>query len=81
MEDIRNWKMPQADKEVVDDENSKSKIIKDIFKEQKDKEAVKRIFDQKNLNLFGDKDNDKILNVFDKNPLKKDKINIKNKIW
>jgi len=55
--------------------DSMHKMFKHLPGETKlvDKIILKRINDQKNLNMFGDKDKDKVLNIFDSNPRNKNK--------
>jgi len=74
MVDLRNYKFPTNDKkEWVDDIKSKSKIWSDSSKAMRDDKEKIRLKKATNLPLFGDKDGDKILNVFDRRPFTKDK--------
>jgi len=69
-----NYKLPKGGKEIWDDHKMK-RLVDDP---QKD-ESMRRVIQQKNLTKFGDKDKDKIPNVFDRKPYKKSKqFNIRN---
>jgi len=87
MKDVRYLRYNDIEKDVWDDptcneskinggiqmNNQKMSIQKILNRNFQDKKAKTSIKRQKNISLFGDKDNDKIPNIFDKNPKKKDK--------
>lgn len=73
MADLRFMKLPDG-KAFIDEHTLKKEVIqKDKFKEARDAKEAERIKRIGKLPPFGDADGDKIPNVFDKRPFKKDK--------
>jgi hypothetical protein len=74
MRDLRYYKITTNDKkEWIDDIKQNRFIIRDDAKIMRDSKEVQRLKRIGNLKPFGDADGDKIPNIIDKRPFKKDK--------
>jgi len=76
MADLRFIKMPDGKKWYKENTIKKELVWKDKCKQMKDAKELKRLKKIDRLPPFGDADGDKIPNIIDKRPFKKDK-----KVW
>jgi hypothetical protein len=67
-------------KKVINDVMYFDKVLKDENYMQQDKDAWERINNQSKINMFGDKDRDKIPNILDNKPFKKNKKSFERKV-
>ena len=73
MADLRFFKFDDGKKWYKENTIKKEIILKDNLKEAKEKKEIEKLKRNSNLSKFGDKDKDRILNVFDRQPFKKNK--------